>query len=90
MKQEAESHAEEDKKKRESIDAKNQADSLVYSTEKFMTENKEKIKNKIQHERSKSSHYPRYLSKSLLEREQQFLEQLLDIGVSTVVSKLKM
>ena len=31
------------KKKRESIDAKNNADSLVYSTEKLIKENKEKI-----------------------------------------------
>ena len=43
MKKDAEAHAEEDKKKRESIDAKNQADSLIYSTEKLMKESKEKI-----------------------------------------------
>ena len=43
MKHTAEEHAEEDKKKRESIDAKNNADSLVYSTEKLIKENKEKI-----------------------------------------------
>lgn len=38
MKQDAESHAEEDKKLRELIDAKNQADSLAYQTEKTMKE----------------------------------------------------
>ncbi|GAB6152616.1 molecular chaperone DnaK [Desulfosporosinus burensis] len=38
MKQDAELHAEEDKKHREMIDAKNQADSLVYQTEKTMKE----------------------------------------------------
>jgi molecular chaperone DnaK len=43
MKHAAEEHAEEDKKKRESIEAKNNADSLVYSTEKLIKENKEKI-----------------------------------------------
>lgn len=43
MKHAAEEHAEEDKKKRESIDAKNNADSLIYSTEKLIKENKEKI-----------------------------------------------
>lgn len=36
MKQDAEAHAEEDKKLRELIDAKNQADSLAYQTEKTM------------------------------------------------------
>ena len=38
MKQDAELHAEEDKKHREMIDAKNQADSLAYQTEKTMKE----------------------------------------------------
>ncbi|HZK85523.1 MAG TPA: molecular chaperone DnaK [Desulfosporosinus sp.] len=38
MKQDAESHAEEDKKLRELIDARNQADSLAYQTEKTMKE----------------------------------------------------
>ncbi|OLN30483.1 molecular chaperone DnaK [Desulfosporosinus metallidurans] len=36
MKQDAEAHAEEDKKHRELIDAKNQADSLAYQTEKTL------------------------------------------------------
>ncbi len=43
MKKEAEAHAEEDKKKRELIDAKNQADSVVYQTDKLMSENKNKL-----------------------------------------------
>jgi len=38
MKQDAEVHAEEDKKLRELIDAKNQADSLAYQTEKTLKE----------------------------------------------------
>ncbi|TGE32536.1 molecular chaperone DnaK [Desulfosporosinus sp. Sb-LF] len=38
MKQDAEVHAEEDKKNRELIDAKNQADSLAYQTEKTLKE----------------------------------------------------
>ena len=38
MKQDAELHAEEDKKNRELIDAKNQADSLAYQTEKTIKE----------------------------------------------------
>ncbi len=43
MTQEAESHAEEDKKKREVVDLKNQADQLIYSTEKTLKEHGEKV-----------------------------------------------
>jgi molecular chaperone DnaK len=43
MKKDAEAHAAEDKEKRELIETKNQADSLVYSTEKLLKDNAEKI-----------------------------------------------
>jgi molecular chaperone DnaK len=43
MVNDAESHSEEDKKRRELVDVKNQADQLVYSLEKLLRENKEKI-----------------------------------------------
>jgi molecular chaperone DnaK len=43
MVKEAESHAAEDKKRREEIEVKNHADSLVYATEKTLKENREKI-----------------------------------------------
>jgi len=43
MKKEAESHAEEDKKKREVVDLKNQADQLIYSTEKTLKEHGDKV-----------------------------------------------
>jgi molecular chaperone DnaK len=43
MTKDAESHAEEDKKKREVIDLKNQADQLVYSTEKTLKEHGDKV-----------------------------------------------
>jgi molecular chaperone DnaK len=43
MKAEAEAHAEEDKARREVVDLKNQADSLVYQTEKTLKEHGEKI-----------------------------------------------
>lgn len=43
MVKEAEGHAEEDKKKRELIESRNQLDSLVYSTEKLLNENRSKI-----------------------------------------------
>ena len=39
----AESHAAEDKARREEIEAKNQLDSLVYNVEKMLNENREKI-----------------------------------------------
>jgi len=39
----AESHAEEDRKRREEIEAKNQLDSLVYNVEKMLNENRDKI-----------------------------------------------
>jgi molecular chaperone DnaK len=47
MTQDAESHAEEDKKRREVIDLKNQADSLVYQTEKTLKEHGEKVSAEI-------------------------------------------
>ncbi len=43
MVKDAELHAEEDKKKKDTINAKNQLDNLVYQTEKLITENKEKL-----------------------------------------------
>jgi len=39
----AESHADEDKKRREEIEAKNQLDGLVYNVEKMLNENREKL-----------------------------------------------
>src|SRR6476469_152395 len=43
MVRDAEQYAEEDARRRETVEARNQADSLVYSTEKFLSENEEKI-----------------------------------------------
>ena len=43
MQKDAEAHAVEDKKRREVIDLKNQADQLVYSTEKTLKEHGEKV-----------------------------------------------
>ncbi|MDR1324115.1 MAG: molecular chaperone DnaK [Candidatus Margulisbacteria bacterium] len=43
MRKEAEAHAEEDKKQKEQIDAKNEADALMYQAEKTLTDNKDKI-----------------------------------------------
>jgi len=43
MVKDAGTHAEEDKKRRELIDTKNQADQMIYSLEKLLRENKDKI-----------------------------------------------
>jgi molecular chaperone DnaK len=43
MIKEAEAHAEEDKKRREETEARNTAEQLVYSTEKFLADNGDKI-----------------------------------------------
>ena len=43
MRQDAESHAEEDQKQRETIDLKNRADHTVYETEKLLSEHKDVV-----------------------------------------------
>lgn len=43
MVKDAQAHAEEDKKRKEEVEVRNQADSLVYSTEKLLTENRAKL-----------------------------------------------
>ncbi len=57
MKHEAQMHADEDKKRREEIDMRNKADSLVYSTEKQLSELGDKLpaddKAKIQEAKEK-------------------------------------
>ncbi len=43
MTKDAEAHAEEDRKQKELVEIRNQADNLVYATEKMISDNKEKI-----------------------------------------------
>ena len=43
MMKEAEEHAEEDKKRREEVEIRNQAESLVYQTAKFLADNADKL-----------------------------------------------
>ncbi|MCK9578156.1 molecular chaperone DnaK [bacterium] len=50
MKKDAEKYAEEDSKKRELIEAKNIADSLIYNTEKTLKENGDKVSDDIKNE----------------------------------------
>jgi molecular chaperone DnaK len=50
MMREAEQYAEEDRKRRESAEVRNQADSLVYSTEKFIADNGDKVPDDVKTE----------------------------------------
>jgi molecular chaperone DnaK len=50
MVKEAEQYAEEDAKRREAIEVRNQADSLVYTTEKFLTDNDDKLPEDVKTE----------------------------------------
>jgi molecular chaperone DnaK len=45
MKKDAETHAEEDKKKKETVDVKNSAESLIASTEKVIKDNADKVED---------------------------------------------
>jgi len=50
MVREAEQYAEEDRKRRDEVETRNHADSLVYSTEKFLAENSDKIGDDVKAE----------------------------------------
>jgi molecular chaperone DnaK len=50
MVKDAEQYAEEDRKRREAVEARNQADSLVYTTEKFLSENADKVPAEVKTE----------------------------------------
>ena len=47
MVKEAESHAEEDRKRREAVELRNEADNLVFRTEKLISENSDKITDDV-------------------------------------------
>ncbi|MBA0127611.1 molecular chaperone DnaK [Haloechinothrix alba] len=47
MIKEAEQHAEEDRKRREAAETRNQAETLVYQTEKFLNENDEQLPDEV-------------------------------------------
>ena len=47
MVQEAEAHAEEDRKRREAVELRNEADNLVFRTEKLISENADKIDDDV-------------------------------------------
>lgn len=48
MAKDAEAHAEEDKKKREAIEARNGLENSIYQTEKFVSDNKDKVSEEDQ------------------------------------------
>ena len=50
MMREAERYAEEDRKRREEAEVRNNADSLVYQTEKFLRENSDKVPSDVKSE----------------------------------------
>ncbi|MFI0448105.1 molecular chaperone DnaK [Actinomadura sp. 6N118] len=50
MMREAEEYAEEDRKRKEEAEVRNQADTLAYSTEKFLRENDEKVPEELKKE----------------------------------------
>jgi molecular chaperone DnaK len=50
MVRDAEEYAEEDRRRREEAEVRNQADSLVYQTEKFLGENEDKVPDDIKSE----------------------------------------
>ncbi len=50
MKKEAEEHAEEDKKKKEEATVMNEAETLIFSTEKVLEEHKDKVDAKVKEE----------------------------------------
>ncbi|NUU24979.1 MAG: molecular chaperone DnaK [Streptomycetaceae bacterium] len=50
MMREAEEHAEEDKKRREDAETRNQAEQLVYTTEKFLGDNGDKVPGDVKSE----------------------------------------
>ncbi|MCB1449985.1 MAG: Hsp70 family protein, partial [Nitratireductor sp.] len=50
MVKDAEAHAEEDKKKRDAVEAKNQAESLLHSSEKSLSEHGDKVSADVKQE----------------------------------------
>ena len=57
MVKEAQAHEEEDKKKREIVEVRNEADQFIYTTEKFMKENREKVKPELMDDVNKAIKY---------------------------------
>jgi molecular chaperone DnaK len=77
MVKDADAHGEEDKKRREVVEAKNQADQLVYSLEKLLRENKERIaENEADRVRSEIENTKRAMESDNLEQIKSAVEAL--------------
>src|SRR3712207_737344 len=50
MVREAEQYAEDDRRRKEAVEVRNQAEGLVYSTEKFLSENEDKVPAEVRSE----------------------------------------
>ncbi len=77
MVKDADAHAEEDKTRREVVEAKNQADQLVYSLDKLLRENKERIpENEAELIRSEIENTKRAMESDSLEQIKSATENL--------------
>ncbi|MFZ2054857.1 MAG: molecular chaperone DnaK [Candidatus Aminicenantales bacterium] len=77
MVKDADAHGEEDKKRREVVEAKNQADQLIYSLEKLLRENKERIpENEADRVRSEIENTKRAMESDNLEQIRNAVEAL--------------
>lgn len=78
---EAEQHAEEDKKKRELVETKNQADTLIYSTEKTMRDMGDKIDAKTRQDiESQIAQLKKTMEGSDKDAIQKDIDQLMQIS----------
>ncbi|HUU37216.1 MAG TPA: molecular chaperone DnaK [Candidatus Desulfaltia sp.] len=77
MVNDADAHSEDDKKRREVVEAKNQADQLVYSLEKLLRENKERIpENEADRVRSEIENTKRAMESDNLEQIRSAIDAL--------------
>jgi len=77
MVKDAESHSAEDKKRREVIEAKNQADQLVYSLENLLRENKDRIpESEAEHVRAEMENTKKAIESENIDRIKQTMESL--------------
>jgi molecular chaperone DnaK len=77
MKQEAEKHAEADKKKREEVETMNNAESIIFNTEKLLKDSEDKKK------------YPNGISEETKKKVQDKLDELKKAKESKVVEDIK-
>jgi molecular chaperone DnaK len=77
MVKDAESHSAEDKKRREVIEAKNQADQLVYSLENLLRENKDRIpESEAERVRAEMENTKKAIESENIDRIKQAIESL--------------